>query len=84
MTWEARNSERDPNAWDVYDGETPVLRGFWSRDGCEAKLAAAAPDLLEALREVLKQDHEAGPGDYGLTVALEDKIEAAITKAEGR
>src|SRR4249920_322217 len=51
MTWEARNSERDPNAWDVFSDEGVLLfRGTWERDGARAKLAAAAPELLAALK----------------------------------
>jgi hypothetical protein len=55
------------------------------RRKADARVMAAAPDLLEALRDVLKYVEHAenmvAPGMFGIGIS---KARAAITKAEGQ
>jgi len=86
MTWEARNSERDPNAWDVFSDEGVLLfRGTWERDGKRAKLAAAAPQMYQALQELIAEANApvGWEGHNGNTAGFQFAKDA-IAKAEGR
>ncbi len=49
-------------------------------------LRDAAPDLLEACKEVIKYDNEMYKNDsyYAMNAELRDQIESAIAKAEGK
>ena len=51
-------------------------------DDANARLIAAAPDLLEALRDVLKHGGESA--DEWIDVRYYRKAQLAIAKAEGR
>lgn len=54
--------------------------------GANARLIAAAPDLLALLRELRDEWFEPhyAHNDIGMAAVLRDKIRAAIAKAEGR
>lgn len=57
-------------------------------NGDDARLIAAAPDMLDALRKVRAfTENELdvrGPDAAGVTLALLNEIDRAIAKAEGR
>lgn len=70
------------------DSVVAILPGEWN--GCtyiesDAVLAAAAPDLLEALRELVKQHKNirAAEGYPTANSAATDAADAAIAKATG-
>jgi hypothetical protein len=68
-----------------YDRQCPSCGGFCGRGGCKvenvsiteanARLIAAAPDLLEALEEIVRKDLLAG--------TILNDARAAIAKARG-
>ena len=61
-----------------------ILKDEYDRTEADARLIAAAPDLLEALRDVLDYA-TAGPNGTGLTENwnVVKAARAAIAKAEG-
>ena len=65
-----------------------VIATFWGPDrDANARLAASAPDLMAALRLVLKNDGYVGatPADKAMMrIASLDACESAIAKAEGK
>lgn len=72
----------------IYEGATPGgkhigLSILYKKDGGEAnaRLIAAAPDLLEALRVVLNSDMAMREEDEGQTSKTLDVVRAAIAKA---
>ena len=75
-TEETPLSSRSTGRWHVFDGfgTTAVVFGYDDEAAANARLIAAAPELLEALKDVLaKRGH---PGDR------DDNARAAIAKAE--
>lgn len=64
------------------DSQYPsVLRGYDKRQS--ERLAAAAPDLLAALKEIVDYDEGSNdPGDFGWAVL--QRCKDAIAKAEGQ
>lgn len=80
--WEVRTPLMDPNAYDVYGGGAQITRGYWAHNGkADARLIAAAPDLLEALRRIDRIACEHQRGAIGEAQAV---ARAAIAKAEGK
>ena len=67
-TWEAKfgrsyNGAEDQQVMDVVEGEQVIFRGHWGNHA-KAKLAAAAPDLAEALERVTELLNDPGVGDH--------------------
>ncbi len=67
-----------------------AYEGMWfathdeHRDAANARLIAAAPDLLEALQELYALDtHQGNHGTCWLHPHTAEKVRAAITKATG-
>lgn len=83
--WVIRNTGRDP---DVFTAAGDLVCSVYTDENAEAdaRLIAAAPDLLEALvlleREMVLSGN-AGSEDYGWKPAIK-KTRAAISRAEGR
>lgn len=77
--WEVRQDPKDPNAWDVYCGVQKIAHLPWLQKA-HANLIAAAPEMLEALKEIREACCSGmgtlPPGDV-------ERGEAAIRKAEG-
>lgn len=59
-----------------------VCYAFSLRDAGNAQLIAAAPDMLEALRDMLKM-HDGTPWTAAQREGFMDAVRAAIAKAEG-
>lgn len=76
--WSYQISRYEPEAFDIIEPGVGALAIVKSED--YARLIAAAPDLLEALKEMLLVWEE-DPA-YGATHA--DKARVAIAKAEGQ
>lgn len=80
------NIGTDPN--DPYSGEIAVVFrcGGRFKTEADARLIAAAPELLEVLRKVRDQidDPHMGSVDHRSDVALVSAIRIAVAKAEGR
>lgn len=77
--WEVRTDPADPNSHDVWVGPVRIARLPWCRE-TEARMIAAAPALLEALRRAeLAMQNTKYPNDAAIASAR-----AAIGKAEGR
>jgi len=93
-------SAHTPGPWQVsndnvvHNGEARVAkvlrhRGWESDDEANARLIAAAPEMLEALHGILSQENAAvigngGPWNDPVTRAAFNAVRAAIAKAEGR
>jgi len=70
----------------MQDGDTYIVAKVFADDegdfASTARLLAAAPDLLRALREIVDYDEGSNnPEDYGYEVL--QRCKAAIAKAEG-
>ena len=90
------NGEPDDDIWDVYSSDGELLAVSVSKS--DARLIAAAPEMLEALRTLKeRRDRDAAlcmdptpceEPDFSrmlnMTVAEVRIVEAAIAKAEGR
>lgn len=91
-------SKHTPAPWRVIKKEYPV--GYseyeiaWSEDGelvcdvvyteADARLIAAAPDLLEALQAVQIDAVGIGSGENAISDKTREMVNAAIAKAEGK
>ena len=68
--------------WDVASDTTPVCSGYLNDEGkANARLIAAAPELLEALEMVAQHAPASGPLWHGSEPMT--KARAAIAKAKG-
>jgi hypothetical protein len=77
------------NQWRVYEKNgPPIINSLFKPSGeigeANARLIAAAPDLLEACEVLLKAAPELWGDDIEKWPRLMDRVEAAIAKAEGR
>ncbi len=83
--WTARMLD-DPQ-WVVASSGPLVCNTLHGNDEANARLIAAAPEMLDAARMAVKELEwflsKAGPGSYSATGTLE-QLRAAIAKAEGR
>jgi len=63
-----------------------ILEGnqYHVSNGADARLIAAAPDLLVAARSALTWCEQGGPMDWALVKVWRDALQAAIEKAEGQ
>jgi hypothetical protein len=90
------NTEHTPGPWAVSKPsgnyiDAPAIKGSiaaltFSATHADARLIAAAPDLLAALQYVLDADAYDGAltmGSAALSPAIRDKIKRAIAKATG-
>lgn len=85
---------RDGARWWVHDGDygdialvlAPLVREDWVAEEAEAnaRLIAAAPDLLAACRALAKWMDDRGPMMGGRTGEVHRLVTAAIARAEGR
>jgi hypothetical protein len=88
--WEKQKRGRELDICDSGAGE-PMLRRPWQtckNAKANARLIAAAPDLLEALRGLLRETRQSVPNinvkkHFSLMVQMEE-AKSAIAKAEGR
>ena len=84
--WHVQNDQNARLA--VYAGEQSIAYCGMSNNTTEAnaRLIAAAPDLLAALHSILEHSKEFGDiEDYEtMLVRIEDKARAAIREVEGR
>jgi hypothetical protein len=93
------NAKHTPGPWRSERGNGDYGRNVTADNGrrivCEticaeheanARLIAAAPELLEALHSILEHSREFGDIEDCETMLarIEDKVRAAIAKAEGR
>lgn len=72
--------------WQVHDGSDAIACNQFCAAGnaeANARLIAAAPDLLGALKEILESP-ESQENSYDCFQGLKDLARAAIAKAEGR
>ena len=84
-------SKHTPGPWERWGRASPsqvisagdcfVAQTLGGNDEANARLIAAAPDLLEALREAA--DYTRHP-DYDWPVEFSRRVSAAIAKAEGK
>jgi hypothetical protein len=91
----ALTAKHTPGRWGLQRGVSDIritVRGFliaklkklahcWDEQEANACLISAAPDLLEALGEVLACFHSSPPT---LTLSALEMADAAIAKAEGK
>ena len=88
--WKVTSPMMDPNAFDVEsEAGLKITRGYWGGNACaDARLIAAAPTMLEALREIAKGEGRYSRDPLGhASNTIEDMKAlalAAIAKAEGR
>lgn len=71
-----------PHTIGFHDGSGGCLDQNWSE--ADARLMAAAPELLEVARDVLKLFAYQGEDSSGLADLVEAKARAVIAKAEGK
>jgi hypothetical protein len=93
MAWTTERSTMFSSLWDVYDDDGNVLAKDKTIDN--ARLIAAAPELLEALKDAYKAIESLDIGAFGTAYAsgtgepypirdeLLHNIAKAIAKAEG-
>jgi hypothetical protein len=77
------------NDYPVHDAGRVVIAKVYPKDEANARLIAAAPELLSALKSAKEHLEYCGYGDkwereYAEANKLEEKIDEAIAKAEGR
>ena len=77
--WEANTGD---HAYPTVSAQDRVIVTIWQcpQQAANARLVSAAPDLYEALREIVEGDDR--PSD--LTMAALRRAVAALAKAEGR
>jgi hypothetical protein len=83
--WWACPPDEDSENWEIEDGygHTATVYGDDEPAAANARLMAAAPELLAALRELVHYDEGSSEqGSYGYEVL--SRCKAAIAKAEGR
>jgi len=81
--WRIEKGDGIPARWQIWGGADTIATLSFPDNGCDtanARLIAAAPKLLDALRMVL----EVGLADEDGAEHVEAMIYAAIAKAEGR
>lgn len=76
--WKARNLGTEIAVFGSYR-LCGMTGGEIQRDKANARLIAAAPDLLKVLQEV--QEFAQGWSQYEMPIGLDDRINAAIAKA---
>lgn len=76
--WKARNLGTEIAVFGSYR-ICGMTGGEIQRDKANARLIAAAPDLLKVLQEV--QEFARGWSQYEMPIGLDDRINAAIAKA---
>lgn len=79
-------SQPTPGPWKVHPQartavHQPSLNCWIPQSEADARLIAAAPDLLEALKEAVKYTRHP---DYDWPVEFSRMVDAAIAKAEGK
>lgn len=83
-TWTCERQDEDNGDiyWAIHDATTyGFIANVYSNEK-HARLIAAAPDLLEALKAIVR-DHKS-PGTFRMEAADLDAAWAAIAKTEGR
>jgi hypothetical protein len=76
--------EFDPIDRVVVKGSAEIAYMGWSANKADARLIAAAPELLETLEELYRLIDDAHDGDRVFTFELAQKAKAAIAKARGQ
>lgn len=85
--WRVTSPQADPNAYDIESASgTKITRGYWGTSACaDARLIAAAPEMLEALCAALREEEKCAMGRGEVPLApWVGLARAAIAKAEGR
>jgi len=85
-TWDADASDNGSFTITTPDGEVIASRNAWEHRSIESKanarLISAAPELLEALKDLTAE--LGGTGLFADWPELKAQVDAAIAKAEGR